>query len=185
MQLKEIVRYRLDLRSGALTASAFFAGLSIFCIALYYVVFGDLSALGAGKLIGSVILPLIWLIAFAVLLKGVGLNIPFVYGVMGALWCIFMVFWGGTILGSVFGAIVYILCGAALVATTMGLIPGKYYLAAVFGLLALLQLFWHDLAAYIIPLKLRDYLPLLARISGVAALSGLCLGLEEIPLKKK
>ena len=185
MKLKQLVRYRLNLQSGALTASAFFAGLSIFCIALYYIVLGDFGALGAGKLIGSVILPLLWLIGYAVLVKGVGLNMPFVYGVMGAVWCMFMVFWGGTVLGSILGAIVYILCGAALVATTMGLIPGKFYLAAAFGVLALIQLFWHDLAAYIIPLKLQDYLPLLARISGVAALSGLCLGLEEIPLKKK
>ncbi len=185
MQLKQLVRYRLDLHSGAVTASAFFAGLSIFCIALCYIVLGDIGSLGAGTLIGSVILPLLWLIGYVVLLKGVGLNMPFVYGVMGAVWCLFMVFWGGTILGSIFGAIVYILCGAALVATTMGLIPGKYYLAAAFGVLVLIQLFWHDIAAYIIPLKIKDYLPLLARISGVASLSGLCLGLEEIPLKKR
>ena len=185
MKLKQMVRYRLDMQSGALTASAFFAGLSIFCIALYYIVLGDIGALGAGKLIGSVILPLLWLVAFVVLLKGVGLNMPFVYGVMGAVWCLFMVFWGGSILGSIFGGIVYILCGAALVATTMGLIPGKYYLAAAFGVLVLIQIFWHDIAAYIVPLKIKDYLPLLARISGVAALSGLCFGLEEIPMKKK
>lgn len=185
MQLKQLVRYRLNMHSGAVTASAFFAGLSIFCIAVYYIVLGDIGSLSTGKLIGSVILPLIWLVAYAVLLKGVGLNLPFVYGVMGAVWCLFMVFWGGSILGSVFGGIVYILCGAALVATTLGLIPGKYYLAAVFGVLALTQIFWHDLAAYIVPLKIKDYLPLLARISGVAALSGLCFGLEGKAVKRK
>lgn len=185
MQLKHVVRYRLDLKSGAVTASAFFAGLSIFCIALYYIVLTDIAALGALRLIGEVILPLIWLVGFVVLLKGVGLNMPFVYGIMGAVWCLFMVFWGGTVLGNVLGGIVYVLCGAALVATVMGLIPGKYVLAAVFGVLVLVQLFWHDIAVYIVGLMLKEYLPLLSHISGVAALSALCLGLEEVPFKKK
>lgn len=185
MQLKQMVRYRLKEGSAALTASAFFAGLSIFCIALYYIVLGDIGALGAGKLILDVILPLIWLVAFVVLLKGVGLNIPFVYGCMGFLWCLFMALWGGGILGLVLGWIVYLLCGAALVATTMGLFPGQYIMAAIFGALVLIQIFWRDIGDFIIPLKLKDYLPLLAHISGVAALSGLCFGLEGKEVKRK
>lgn len=185
MQLKQLVRYRLKEDSGALTVSAFFAGLSIFCIALYYIVLGDIGSLGAGKLILHVILPLIWLVAFVVLLKGVGLNIPFVYGCMGFVWCLFMAIWGGTILGTALGAIVYLLCGAALVAATMGLFPGKFIMATAFGVLVLIQIFWKDLADYIIPLKVKDYLPMLAHISGVAALSALCFGLEGKEVKRK
>lgn len=185
MELKQVVKYRLKPESGAATASAFFAGLSIFCIALYYIVLGDIASLGFGKLFGSVILPLIWLVSFIVLIKGIGLNIPFVYGCMGAVWCFFMIFFGGSIFGSIFGAIVYILCAAALVVTTMGLIPGKYYIATAFGVIALLQIFWKDLPAYIIPLKIEDYLPHLSHISGVAALSALCFSLEGKEVKAK
>lgn len=185
MQLKQVVRYRIKQGSGAATASAFFAGFSIFCIALYYIVLGDIGSLGAGKLIMDVILPLVWLVSFVVLLKGVGLNMPFVYGCMGLLWCLFMAIWGGGILGSVFGAIVYLLCGAALVATTMGLFPGKYYVATAFGVLVLIQIFWKDLADFIIPLNIKGYLPLLAHTSGVAALSALCFSLEGREVKRK
>ena len=185
MELKQVVKYRLKLDSAAATAAAFFAGLSIFCIALRYIVLGDIASLGFGKLFGSVILPLIWLAGFVVLLKGIRLNMPFVYGCMGAVWCIFMIFFGGSFFGSVFGAIIYILCAAALVATTMGIIPGKYYIATLLGVIVLLQIFWKDLAAYIIPLKLKDYLPHLSHISGVAALSALSFSLEGKQISSK
>ncbi len=185
MQLKQMVRYRLKMDGGAVTASAFFAGLSIFCIALFYIVLGDIKALGSGKLILRVILPLVWLTAYVVLLKGLGLNMPFVYGCMGAVWCLLMVFWGGGMFGTVLGAVVYILCGGLLLATTMGLFPGQYIAAAVLGAVVLVQIFWHDLAAYIIALKLKDYLPVLAQISGIAALSALCFGLDGKPVRRR
>ncbi len=178
MQLKQVVRYRLKMDSGAVTASAFFAGLSIFCIALFYIGLGDISAMGSGQLILHVVVPMLWLVGYVVLLKGVGLNMPFVYGCMGAVWCLLMVIWGGGMFGTVLGAVVYILCAGVLMATTMGLFPGQYIAAALFGAVCLIQIFWRDLAAYIIPLKFKEYLPLLAQISGVAALSALCLGLE-------
>lgn len=188
MELKQMVRYRIDPDSGWITASSLFAGLSIFAIALYFFVLTDISELGAGGLIVQVVIPLIWLVAYVVIAKGLRMNNPLVYGGMGAVYCLMMMIWGfqtPTILGSVFGAIFYLLAAAAMVAVTMGLFPGSYYLAAVLGAVVLMQVFWHDLSTYIISLKFKDYLPLLSRISGVAALSMMCFGLRGRPLRRK
>ncbi len=187
MQLKQLVRYRMKMDSGFLTASAFFCGLSIFCTALYYFVLSDVSKIPGGAMVLHVILPMVWCVAYAVLLKGIRLNIPLVYGGMGALYCIFMIIWGfqnPTVLGSVLGLVVFLLCALAFVATTMGLVPGKYYLATVLGAVVLMQIFWKDLTAYIMPLKIKEYLPVLARTSGVATLSLMCFGMQGRPVRR-
>ncbi len=188
MKLKQMVRYRMKLGSGWLTASLACAGFAVFCIALYYFALTDIAAVKTGELVLQVILPMLWLVAYMVVLKGVQLNIPLVYGGMGALYCILMIIWGfqqPTILGAAGGTVFYLLAAAALVATTMGLIPGKYFLATAFGAVVLMQLFWHDLDVYVLPLAFKAYLPSLFKVSGVAALSFLCFGMEGRPVQGK
>ncbi len=187
MQIKQMVRYRIRHDSGWMTAAAFFAGLSIFAIALYYFALCDISAISVGTWILHVILPLLWYVAFAVLLKVVRLDMPIVYCGMAAIYCLLMMIWGfqyPTILGGILGLIFFLLCAGALVVTALGILPGKYYLATAFGAVVLMQIFWRDLSQFILPLKLKEYLPYLARISGVASLSLLCFGMKGRPVKK-
>ncbi len=181
MKLKQMVKYRMKMGSSWLTASAACAGVAIFCIALYYFALTDFTALTTGQLILQVILPMLWLVGYVVVLKGIQLNLPLLYGGMGAVYCVLMIIWGfqqPTILGSVGGMVFFGLAGAALVATTMGIIPGKYFIATAFGAVVLMQIFWNDLAVYIMPLAFQAYLPSLSRISGVAALCFLCFGMQ-------
>ncbi len=188
MQIKPLVRYRMKTDSGWLTASAFFCGVSFFAIALYYFFLGDPAGLSEKTMVLHIILPLAWIAVFSGLLVGIRLNVPLVYGILGVIYCVLMCIWGFStplFLGKIPGMLVFILCAAGFLVTTTGLLPGKFYLGTALGAIFLMQVFWNDLTVFVLPLKFKEYLPYLARISGVAALSMMCFGMKGEAINRK
>ena len=186
MKFERTHRYSVDFESGWITAAAFFAGIGILCRVLFYFVLSDISLTGAGEMTFSLILPMLWLLGYVAILRGMRLNNAFVFGIFAAIYCLLMIIWAfqfGTALKGILSLVWYLILGGGFMISVMGYFDGKYYLAAAFGLSFVLQTLIVDLNRFIVPLDFKGYLPQLAMISGVASLAFFCLALRKKNLK--
>ncbi len=145
MKFKPGVRYTLDFQSPWMTASAFFAGLSIFLAALYYLCFTE--GWTAMSLLLPLILPALVLAAHGVLLRAVRLNVPVVYGALALAY--FLVAsphlageWG------VLSLVLFLLGAAVLIVTGLGYLPTRG-IALLLLLLPLVLRLFGDAGTYL------------------------------------
>lgn len=186
MVRKKTHNYRMDFEGGLHFATAALMGVAFFLRAVYYFGFTRPEAVGAWNLIIFLILPMLLEGAFMVLMRGVRYNAPGGYGLLGAGYCLLLMiqsFQSGSIVRVILSVIAYLICGAALVAATGGLLSREVAATALFVTLAVRFLFF-DLSGYIFSFRIVGFIQEAAALCGILSLGCLSLGLKEKGLKK-
>lgn len=175
-------RYRMDFGCPQLTASTALMGLAFFLRAVYYFGFVGLQNLGVMTMILHIILPMTLEIAFVLLLRGIRLNAPGVYGIICGLYCVVLVimtFGYGNVLRTILGVIWYVVCGAAIVTTMGGILRSRILTATAFFLAVGVRFLCFDLGSYILDFHPVAFLPEAAGLCVLGAMAFLALGITD------
>ena len=173
-------KYHMDLEGKFHVGAAALMGASFFLRAAYYFGFTRPEDAGVWSLLVFLIFPMLLEAAFMVMLRGVSLDLPGVYGIMGAVYCALMIlqsFQLGGILRVLLAIVGFVICGGALVGVGWGV------LSKSLGVTALLVTFFVRLLAfdlgYLLRLRLVAFIREAAGLCAVLALAFLCAGLVE------
>lgn len=184
----KIHKYRMDADGKFHMATTSLMGLSFFLRAAYYFGFTRPENAGFFELLMVLILPMLMEIGFMVMIRGLKLNLPGIYGIMGAVLCALLLmqsFIVGGILRIILAIIGYLACGAALVGVGWGLLSkslGVTVLAVTFAV----RLLAFDLR-YLFSLRLVAFMRETAGLCVILALAFFCAGLYEktaVPARK-
>ncbi len=176
--MKRIVQYKLNFESKWLTASSVLMGAAFFVQALYFLGVTALQGMGAGRLLLYMVFPMLLEALWCVLMRGIRLNTPAVYGILGAGVCVLLLvqcFFYGSVLRTVLGVAAYLIAAFALLAIIYGFVSCPLLGTAVFGTIALVRVLVFDTGRY---LAARDWsgflqeLPALCLLGAIACLFG-------------
>ena len=181
-----IHKYRMDPEGKWHLGATAMMGVAFFLRAAYYFGFTRPENTGGFEMAMFLILPMVLELAFMVMIRGVKLNLPGVYGIMGAVFCAVLAVQGimiGGVLRIILSIIGYLICGAALVGVGWGL------LSKSLGVTALLLTFTVRLLAFdlklLTGLRLVAFMREAAGLCVILALAFLCAGLTERTRKAK
>lgn len=186
MVLKKTHDYRMDFEGRHHFAAAALMGGAFFLRAVYYFGFTRPEAAGAWNLLLFLIAPMLIELSFMVLLRGVRLNAPGSYGILGAVYCLLLVlqsFRSGSVLRIILSVMAYLICAAVLLTATGGLMSKGMAVVALFVTLAVRFLFF-DLSGYIFSFRVVAFIQEAAALCGICSLGCLSLGLKEKTNKK-
>ncbi len=187
LDLKVLVRHHVGFKSKWAAYATFFAGLAFFLLTVHYFGITNLLDCGFGEVLFSMILPMALLVAFVVLLRGIHFQVTPVYGILGALYCVSMIaytFSYESVLYGIFSVIWYLLAAVICLATTLGYISNRAYMAIAFILPAAYRLIFVDLGTYILKLDILGFIPEAAVLSGLMVFGLFALCLQSAPIKK-
>ena len=181
MALKKTHSYRMDFEGRPHFAAAALMGGAFFLRAVYYFGFTRPETVGAWNLILFLILPMLIEATFMVLLRGIRLNAPGVYGILGAAYCLLLIlqsFQSGSIFRIVLSVIGYLICAATLLSATGGLLSRGMAVVALFLTFAVRFLAF-DLVGYIFSLRVVAFIQEAGTLCGLISLCCLSSGLKE------
>lgn len=173
-------KYRMDCDGKHHLGATALMGGAFFLRAAYYFGFTRPETVGVWNLIVFLILPMLLEAAFMVMIRGVKLNLPGVYGIMGAVYCLLLIlqsFQLGSVLRMILAIIGYLICGAALVGVGWGLLS-KSLGVTVLLVVLVVRFFAFDLS-YILNLRVIGFIREAAGLCGILAMVFLCGGLTE------
>lgn len=182
--MKKTYRYSMDFDGRAHFAAAAFMGGAFFLRIVYYLGFTRPEAVGVWNLIIFLILPVLLEAAFMVMIRGMRLNLPGVYGIMGAVYCLIFLlqsFQSGSVLRIILSVIAYLACAAVVLGTGAEMLSKSLAVAVLvvtFGVRFLV----FDLSGYIFSLRIIAFIREAAALCGLIGLVCLNVGLAE---KKK
>ena len=183
MQLKRLVQYRIDFKKPYAQYSAALMGIFIFFRAVWYFANQTPLELAKGEVWLHMILPVFLGAVYIVLLRGIQIQHPIVYGVVGTLLCCLMMALNLQYPSNMLIILIVILYGIGafvLLATVFGFLTNRLYLLGVFAVIAILQYFVSGVGGYIIHFSLPQTTMLLREASnmfGAASLSVFAAGL--------
>ena len=134
--MKQYHRYRMDFESSWLRWSSICVGVAMFLRVMYFLGLQYLEEPGA--LVWKLWVPVALGLIYLVLLRGIRLNVPLVYAVMGVLMCLGLmagVIASGNILRILLGILGYLVCGGVMILCVGGYLPGRLPAAVCFGIL--------------------------------------------------
>lgn len=179
-------KYHMDPEGKYHMGTAALMGASFFLRCAYYFGFTRPESAGAWNLLVFLILPMLLEAGFMVMVRGIRLDLPGVYGIMGAVYCMLMLlqsFQLGSVLRVILAIIGFVICGGALVGVGWGI------LSKSLGVTALLVTFSVRLLAfdlgYLRRLRLVALIRECAGLCAILALAMLCAGLVETTKKAK
>ncbi len=148
MKLTRIASYQMDLEHKGMIASAAFMGLAFFFRALYFFAWKPIDQVGVWALIFQLILPLLLEAGWFILLRGVRLKMPIVYGILGAAVCLSVMtqtIVGGSLLALILAVLTCLICALGFLAVILGYVNSRFVAAAPLLLLMLLRLIFGGL----------------------------------------
>ena len=148
MKLKQYDPYVIDFKSVWANRCGTLLGVSLFARVVYFFGLMNMTECGAGAVIFDMILTMALSVGFLVLFSAMRRNVPGVYALMGAGFCLLLMistFAGGNAWRIVLAVLGYILTGGALVVTIAGYLPGKLLSSALFVLCGVVRLLAFDL----------------------------------------
>ena len=174
--------WKTDAHSKTAQASAALMGGFVFLRAVFYFGTADIASWGAAALIFELILPGLLALGFAALLRAVYYRKSLAYGVLGGVFCLFLLgwdlhTWGG--FWGIAGAVWYLGTAGLLAALLLGYVEKPVYVAAAFFIPAVLRLLVRDLGRYVISLHLIAFLPEASILCLLCALGCFCLSLRH------
>ena len=178
--MKQYHRYRMDFESKWVRWSGTCVGAAMFLLAIQYLWLQDLTAPGA--LFWDLWVPIGLGLCYTVLLRGIRLNAPGIYAILGVLMCIWLlagVFSAGNVLRSVLGTIAYLFSAAVLILCAGGFLPGRLPAAVCFGVILAVRVLFFDLGR----ISGEAWLAELTDLGFIASL--ICLPMAMVPGKKK
>lgn len=176
MKIRKTVDFTLDFGGWWTDCSAVLMGLFLFLRAVYYFGCADLLACSGGEIWLHLVFPLALSIGYIVLLRGIRLDAPVIYGGLGAFLCLLMIIWdfqSGSVAWGILGLIWYALAAAVFLATVLGYLPNRLFSLTAFFLPVLCRFFAYDLKHYLLDLRLIAFLPELSALCGLLAFSAL------------
>ncbi|MBQ9761827.1 MAG: hypothetical protein IJV82_01980 [Oscillospiraceae bacterium] len=120
-----VKRYRMDFEGKGPFRGAVLIGFAVFLRILYYFGFLWTEMVGLKELLMYLVIPAVFETSFIILLRGVRLKLPLVYGILGAVYCVLLIvqcLQHGDVLGIVLSVFFYVVCGALLVVVSLGLL---------------------------------------------------------------
>lgn len=178
--MKQYHRYQMDFESSWLHWSAICVGVAMFLRVIYFLGLQYLEA--AGALIWSLWIPLGLGLVYVVLLRGIRLNTPLAYALIGVMMCLCLLvgaFTSGHILKILLGSLGYLACCGILVICVSGYLPGRLPAAVCFGILLGCRVLLFDLGR----IDGMDWMITLADWASLASL--MCLPMGMVPGKEK
>ena len=179
-------KYHMDPDGKYHVGAAALMGASFFLRVAYYFGFTRPENAGVWTLLVFLIFPMVLEAAFMSMLRGIKLDLPGVYGIMGAAYCLLMIlqsFQLGSVLRVILAIVGFVICGGALVGVGWGV------LSKSLGVTTLLLTFSVRLLAFDLGLLLRLRLIALIReaagLCAILALALFCAGLCEKTRKVK
>ena len=179
-------KYHMDPEGKYHVGAAALMGAAFFLRCAYYFGFTRPNEAGAWSLLVFLILPSLLEAAFMVMLRGIRLDLPGVYGIMGAVYCLLLIlqsFQLGSVLRIVLAIVGFVICGGALVGVGWGILSKSLGVTALM-LTFLVRLFAFDLN-YLLRLRLVALMREAAGLCGILALALLCASLREKGKKVK
>lgn len=173
-------KYRMEPDSKFHVATTALMGLSFFLRAAYYFGFTRPEEAGIFELLMMLILPMVLEIGFMVMLRGLKLNLPGIFGIMGAVFCALLMiqsFCVGGVLRIILAIVGYLACGAALVGVGWGILS-KSLGVTVLGMTFAVRLLAFDLKD-LLGLHLVVFMREAAGLCAILALAFFCAGLLE------
>lgn len=181
MARKMTYKYRMDLDGKQHMAAAALMGGAFFLRAAYYFGFTRPEEAGVWNLLIFLILPMLLEGAFMVMLRGLRLNMPGTYGIMGAAYCVLLLlqsFQAGGLLRIILAVPAYLICAAALVGVGWGLLSKSLTVAVLLVTFAVRFLVF-DLSGFVFSLRVIAFIREAAALCGILSLVCLALGLRE------
>ena len=177
MKRKNPFRLRMDFDGIWINGAAALMGAAFFLRAVYY--FG---IRGLGENLGTLLLmmafPMIVEAALAVMVRLARPNIPLVFGVICAVYCVLLLiqcFFYGAVLRTVIGIVAYPICAVALMALIFGLLRNRALVFVVFFATFAVRFLLFDLN------DLQSFrLPEAAALCGILAMAMVPLGMKVI-----
>lgn len=152
MNLKQLVRYRIDFSSKSAVISGTLMGVAIFLQVFYFTLVKPVPECNAAELTLNLWFPLVLQMAWIVMLRGINLRSCGVFGIVGAVICLLLItqsFFLGNVLLTLLSIVLYLIAAGALLAVTGGFLPYRSLAALTMvlpGFVALLG-FVGDLSA--------------------------------------
>lgn len=187
--VKPMVRYQMNFQGKCQAYSAFFAGVSFFLIVLYYYVLGNYETVQGSAAFWNIYAPLGILGLYMLLSRLVKVDVLLVFTCVVMLYFINLsvINFGST--GpkwlNITETVIYALCFIALVFSSLGYIPGKWYIAFVLLLCVPGRFWFRNFMGYFEPLNWKASLPDLSWLCGVLSLSCMCFGLKPKALRTR
>lgn len=174
MNLTKYARCHIRMQSRWASASAVCMGISVFLRAVYYFGLINLRDLNGFEIAMDVIFPMIIAGGYLVMIKGLQLNSPTLFGGLIGLYAVnYLLLMNATAAGVIVGVLL-VISAALFIATGMGYIPVQTPVVAAAGVLVLFRFVVVDLNGYILPLaefRPVDYLPDASNLFGILAVS--------------
>ena len=183
--MKKTYRYSMDFDGRAHFAAAAFMGGAFFLRIVYYLGFTRPEAVGAWNLLIFLILPVLLEAAYMVMIRGLRMDLPGVYGIMGAAYCLLLLlqsFQSGNVLQIILSIIAYLACAAAVLGTGAGMLS-KSLVVAVLVVTFCVRLLVFDLSGYILSFRLIAFIREAAALCGLLGL--ICLNVGLVDKKKR
>lgn len=182
MKLKQYHRYSMDFTCKAANVSAICMGASLFSLCIYFFLLRTIATIGAAEAILSLALPIVLVVAYICLLRFAKMNAPGMFAILGAAFCIILIFGtftSGNMLRVLLGCIWYVLCAVVLISTAGGYIPGTLLAAIMFAIGLIVRILFFSL-------RLRDISKCVYELSSLCLLLALvCLPLCFKPGKSR
>ena len=170
--------------TGHFAAEALMGG-AFFLRIVYYLGFTRPETAGVWNLLVFLILPLLVEAAFMVMIRGLRLNLPGTYGIMGAVYCMLFLlqcFDSGNVVRIVLSIIAYLACGAVVFGTGAGLL-NKNLTVAVLLITFCVRFLIFDISGYILSLRVVAFILEAAGLCGI--LGVVCLNAGLLDKKRK
>lgn len=187
MKRKLTYKYHMDFNGKPHQAAAAFMGGAFFLRIAYHFGFTRPEEAGFVNLLLYLILPLLLEGAFMVMLRGLRVNLPGTYTIMGAAYCVILLlqsFQSGSLLRIVLSVVAYLACAAVLVGTGWGLLSKSLTTGIILVTLAV-RLLVFDLSGYVFALRVIPFIREAAALCGIASLACLSGGLKDKKRKKE
>lgn len=181
--MKQYNRYQMDFFSKYIRLSGLCMAASLFLLMVYYLGIRNLQDIGVGGALVKLWLPLILGAVYLLLLQMLRWNAPGVYAILGALFCLMMlfgVFSTGNIGRIILGVLGYLVCGAVLILAAGGYLPGRLPATICFAVMAAGRLMF-DMAS----VSGAGWVDTVAALCQIFALIFLPMGMKKGKLKEE
>ena len=185
MKLTRSARCHIRMDSKWVYASAICMGVSFFIRTAYYFGLVNLRDLDIISLIAEVILPMIIAAGYLIMIKGLRINSPALFGGLICVYSINYLLLTELNASGVFGGVLLITVAGIFLVTGLGFISVRMPILVAAGILALFRLLVIDIIGYLLPIdqfSLLTYLPESSNLFGLMAVTLLAPALHVTPL---
>lgn len=181
MARKLTYRYHMEPDSRSHVAFSAFMGGAFFLRAAYYFGFSRPEEAGFWSLLIFLILPALLECGYMVMVRGLRLDLPGVYGIMGAAYFALMLlqsFQTGGVLRIVLAIPAYLCCAAAMVGIGWGLLS-KSLANAVLVITLAVRVLAFDLSGYVLKFRVIPFIREAAALCGIIGMICFITGLKD------